>query len=530
MATAENIRALVVEDRPEMARQLKRVLEKKFPFQVEIAHDCAAAREKLSEEAFDLVTLDFMLPDGRGLDLLEEITSAGGLTKVIMVTGHGDEESAVRSFRSQASGYIIKDSNLASRLAEAVEKALMEADLQRARAELVRREAHFRSLTEKSSDMITVIRGDGTIMYESPSIERFLGYKASEMIGRNVFDFVHPDDAGRVMRQVEGAIDTPGSVLVMEYRFRHKEGPWRNIESLGRNLLTDQVVGGIVLNYRDVTRRKRAELELDRYRRQLEHLVEERTAELADANVLLRAEIAERMQAEAELKERAESLADFLTVASHELRHPISVVKGYTTMLQGYLERMEPESLPEILEALDKSVDRLTGYVDELLEASLVEQGMYTFDIVESDLDPIIAESVEDLRALGVANKVSVKTGEGAGRAKVDPVKFKRLMDMLLNNAIKFSEGPEPIDIETRRTGETITVSVMDRGIGIPEDLADRVFERFFQVEDVSHHSRVGLGVGLYLARQIVTAHGGTITCEPRPDGGTIFSLTLSAA
>ena len=530
MATFPSIRALVIEDAPDMAAQLKRVLEKKFSFHVEVAPDCATAREKLADEAFDLVTLDFMLPDGRGLDLLEEITSGGGFIKAIMVTGHGDEESAVRSFRSQASGYVIKDAHLASRLTEAVEKALIEADLERAQAELERREAHFRTLTEKSSDMITVIRADGRITYEGPAIERFLGYKADEMIGMNAFDLIHPDDIARVRRLVESAAATPGAMLILEYRYRHKEGPWRYIESVGRNLLTDQVVGGIVVNSRDVTRRKRAELELDKYRQQLEHLVEARTAALADANKLLRAEIAVRRQAEAELQERAEGLADFLTIASHELRHPIAVVKGYATMLQGYLERMEPESLPEILDALNKSVDRLNGYVDELLEASLVEQGRYTFDIVESDLELLIEESLGDLVGLGIENATSLKVGKGAGRAKVDPAKFKRLVDMLLDNAVKFSEDSGPIDIVLDRKGDAITVSILDRGIGIPEDLEDKVFERFYQVEEVSHHSSVGFGLGLYLARQIVFAHGGEIIHEQRDGGGSIFRFTLSAA
>jgi PAS domain S-box-containing protein len=528
MATSENLRGLVVEDTPEMAAQLKRILEKKFGLRVEVAPDCATAREKLKTEAFDIATLDFMLPDGRGLELLEEITARGDLPRVIMVTGHGDEESAVRSFRSEASGYVIKDSRLASRLAESVEKALVEIDLRRAQAELSRREAHFRSLTEKSSDIVTVFGADGTILYESPSVERFLGYKPDEMVGANVYDYVHPDDLPRLRRLVESALETPGALLVVEYRVRHKEGPWRFLESVGRNLLTDPMVGGVVVNSRDVTRRKLTELELDKYREQLEGLVQERTIELADANEQLREEIVERKQAQAMLQERAERLADFLTVASHELRHPISVVKGYTTMLQGYLERMEPEMLPEISDALNVSVNRLTAYVDELMEASLVEQGRYTFDIVDTDLRPLLEESIRDLKGLGVDKVVTLTVGEGAGTAMVDPRKFKRLIDMLLDNAIKFAQDGEHIDIEVSKDGKVTTVAVMDRGIGVPPEAREQIFERFYQVEEVQHHSSVGLGLGLYLARQIVTAHNGEIVYEPRDGGGSVFRFTMA--
>jgi PAS domain S-box-containing protein len=530
MDSVENTRALVVEDAPDTAGQLKRVLEREFPMAVEIAPDCATARRLLSEKAFDLVTLDFMLPDGLGLDLLEEITGRGGMPRVIMVTGHGDEASAVRSFRSKASGYVIKDQHIATRLVEAAKKALLEIDLERARAEMERREAHFRTLTEKSSDMITVMRADGTVTYASPSIDRYLGYKPEDLIGHNAFDFLHPEDRPRVVRMVEGSVDTPGALLIIEYRFRHKEGPWRFLESVGRNLLTDPAVGGIVINSRDVTARKRAEGELEKYRKNLEQLVHERTAELAAANINLREEVAERKQAQAELQERAERLADFLTVTSHELRHPISVVKGYTTMLQGYLERMDRDALLDISSALDTSVGRLTGFVEELLDVSLVEQGRYTFEIEDYDIQPLIQSSLSDLSGLGERERASVSIAEDARRVKADPSKIRRLVDMLLDNAIKFSDAGTPIEIVVERDGGRATVSVMDRGIGVPPEARERVFDRFYQVEEVSHHSTVGLGLGLYLARQIAEAHGGEIRCEGRDGGGSVFRFTLPLA
>jgi len=522
------LRALVVEDMPEMAAQLKRILEKRFPLQVEIAPDCATARSMLAGGAFQLVTLDFMLPDGRGLDILEEITELGDMPRVIMVTGHGDEESAVRSFRQRASGYVIKDVHLAASLAESVEKALTEIQLKETQAELERREAHFRTLTEKSSDIVAVMGADGVILYVSPSVERFLGYAPEELIGTDAFELYHPDDVAGARQSLEGALGTPGASVVLEYRARHKDGSWRNLESVARNLQADPVVAGIVVNSRDVTRRKTAELELEKYRLRLENLVQERTAELAQTNVRLREEIGERLQAEEELKERAANLANFLTVASHELRHPISVVKGYTTMLQGYLQRMEPETLPEILDALEISVDRLTGYVDELLQASLVEEGRFTFDRRVTDLAPLIEGAVADRRLLHQDNDISITVKAGAGSALADPGKFRELIDILLDNAIKFSEPGSPVEIELKKAGDVTVVQVKDRGIGIPAEARERVFDRFFQVEEVEHHSSIGLGLGLYLARVIVDAHGGAISCKPRRGGGTVFSLEIA--
>jgi PAS domain S-box-containing protein len=524
----EHVKALVVEDAPEMAAQLKRILEARFGFDVDVAPDCASARRLLAAGGIQIATLDFMLPDGRGLDLLEEITAAGETPRVIMITGHGDEESAVRSFRSRASGYIIKDIHLSERLSESVEKALTELDLEKALEELQRREAHFRSLTEKSSDIITVVGGDGSVLYVSPAIKRFLGYAPDDLIDRNLFDYIHPEDPGGLRRLMEGGLAADGATMVMEYRFKHRDGPWRNLESVGRNLLSDANVRGIVINSRDITGRKRTERELEGYRQRLEQLVNERTAELFETNVKLREEIGERVTAERELKERAESLANFLTVASHELRHPTSVIKGYVTMLQGHLDRMDPLELVDILSALDISVDRLTGYVDDLLQASLVEEGRFTFRKSRVDLEPLIREAVSDRQVMGEPNDIEFRLDADASPMLADGAKFKQLIDILLDNAIKFSEPGSRVDIEVMRADGSVRVSVVDRGIGIPDWARDQVFERFFQVEAVKHHSSVGLGLGLYLAREIVRGHGGTIRCEPRNGGGTVVEVELA--
>jgi PAS domain S-box-containing protein len=529
VAEARKLRALVVEDEPDMARQLARVLENKFGLEVETAYDCATAREKISAGRFDVLTLDFMLPDGRGLDFLEEIASTDSGPRVIMVTGHGDEETAVRSFRSSASGYVVKDAHLRSRLIEAVEKALMEIELRAAELELRRREEQFRSLIEKASDLITMIDPDGIITYESPSVERILGYTPDEMVGRSAFDFIHPDDLPRIMGIIGRSLSVPGATAIAEYRFSHKDGPWRIMESVGRNLLDDPAVEGLVINSRDVTERKRNEERLRRYREELEQLVQERTAQLAETNVQLQQEIGERTQAEEELKERAERLADFLTVASHELRHPVSVVKGYATMLTGYLERMEPEDLHTILDALDVSVDRLTGHIEKLMEVSQVEQGRLAFEKSQYEVAPLVQTAMSDMRARGLANEVTANISDDAGLVYADSEKFLELLVILLDNASKFSPPSCPIEIEVERSADAVVVSVLDRGIGVPEEARELIFDRFYQVEEVKHHSSVGLGLGLYLAKQIVLAHHGNIQHIPREGGGSIFRFSISS-
>ncbi len=126
--------------------------------------------------------------------------------------------------------------------------------------EVIRREEWFRALIENCMDGISILNSDGTIRYESPSIERILGYKPEELIGKNVLEFVHPDDVQNVISTFNGTLaEDTGQVLFLEVRFLHKDGSWHVMEGVGKNLLDDPVVNGIVVNYRDITERKRAE-------------------------------------------------------------------------------------------------------------------------------------------------------------------------------------------------------------------------------------------------------------------------------
>lgn len=124
---------------------------------------------------------------------------------------------------------------------------------------LLESERRFRSLIENALDTITILSADGTILYESPSVKRVVGYAPEEMVGASVLDYIHPDDVARV-REILGRAGTgTGLTSSLEVRFRHKDGTWRTLEAVGRNLLDDPAVGGLVINARDVTQRKEVE-------------------------------------------------------------------------------------------------------------------------------------------------------------------------------------------------------------------------------------------------------------------------------
>jgi PAS domain S-box-containing protein len=164
--------------------------------------------------------------------------------------------SPLRAITGEVSGVIGVAIDVTER--ERVEEALRES------------EERFRSLIQNASDIITLLEADGTIRYQSPSIERMLGYSIEELVGKNTFDYVHPEDLERVLSAFAEGLADPKLRPTAQYRFRHKDGSWRWLESVGSNLLGDPKVGEFVVNSRDITERKGAEQTRARLARQVE--------------------------------------------------------------------------------------------------------------------------------------------------------------------------------------------------------------------------------------------------------------------
>ena len=150
----------------------------------------------------------------------------------------------------------LKDLELMVALGEHVSVALSRARLY---TRVRRSEKYYRSLIRNASDVITVLDADGNVRYSSPAVERMLGYRPEERAGRSSFELMHPDDLPRAKRALVEALRSRGVARTLTVRVRHREGSWRDVEVTGTNLLGDPSVGGIVLNWRDVTERKRAE-------------------------------------------------------------------------------------------------------------------------------------------------------------------------------------------------------------------------------------------------------------------------------
>lgn len=223
-----------------------------------------------------------------------------------------------------------------------------------------------------------------------------------------------------------------------------------------------------------------------------------------------------------------EELRDFIDIASHELRHPMTIIKGYTSTIRHYLDRMDDETRNKVLDDMDRGMARLERLVCQLLETARIERRKLALERTETDVAALLEKTALEMRERVPGSDISVFTDGEIPRVNVDTERISQVLVILVENALNYSPPGSPVEIRACASGdEGVAVAVMDRGWGIPREHRERVFERFYQVGDVKHHSAEGIGLGLYIAREIVEAHGGVIQHEPREGGGSIFRFTL---
>jgi PAS domain S-box-containing protein len=247
------------------------------PYDAELAHEmleiggisCDVMRvdterefvTELNRTRYDLIMADNAMPTFDGLTALVLAREIAPQIPFIFVSGSLGEEVAIESLKSGATDYVLKQS--LARLVPVVKRALQETveRKQRQGAELAlrRSEERFRALIENSADAIALIDSNGAILYESPSVIRILGFTPEDMVGRNARDFVHPQDGEAHAALIERALGNPGVPVTGQFRYRHKDSIWRWVESSVTNLLDQSAVESIVVNFRDITRRKEAE-------------------------------------------------------------------------------------------------------------------------------------------------------------------------------------------------------------------------------------------------------------------------------
>lgn len=384
-----------------------------------------------------------------------------------------------------------------------------------AKKALARSAARFRSLVEGAPDAIFV-QVDGRFAYVNRATCRLLGVESpDELVGEDVLAYVHPAHRLLAMQRMRALNEDKAPQAVKESVFVRADGEEVAIETSGMPIVYEGRDGALVF-VRDVSERKAAERELERYRGHLEELVEERTRELAEANAAL---------AEAD---RAKSA--FLASVSHELRTPLNSIIGFSGILaQGMAGELTEEQQGQV-EMIRQSGRHLLALINDVLDLSKIEAGVVGVDLERFDPVEVVDDVVGTLSPLAAEKELEldVTRPERTSPITSDPGKLKQILLNLAGNAVKFTDEGR-VGIRFGRTSDdSFEFVVEDTGPGIPEDVVDEVFDAFVQIEQTGPEAKPeGTGLGLAISKEYAQMLGGDITVESETGVGSTFTLRL---
>ena len=403
--------------------------------------------------------------------------------------------------------------NVAGAIAQvhwAITSGAMLALLGAAAWRLARREEYFKrkwsrfhAMIEQSSDAVLLVNpeGDG-VLYASPAFERLTGYRAEDLHGCSVAQWVHPDDLAVVEQQQAKLRQTPGITVTYEARMRHKDGSWRWMEKTVTNLLHEPTIQALVANFRDISERKAAEEE--------------------------RARLGQRLRQ----AERMEAVGRLAGGIAHDFNNILGGILGYSEMLA---EQTPEGPLRRYANNVLTAANRARGLVDQILAYSRSQRG----ERVAVDLGRVVAETLDLLRG-SLPGGILLEGHVPASPVHVvgDTTQLHQVLMNLCTNAIQAmgEAGTLRVTLETLDTreprslpqgalppGAYATLSITDSGAGMDEATIARIFEPFFTTKEVGK----GTGLGLSLVYGIVTDSGGAIDVASRVGQGSTFTIYL---
>ncbi len=354
-------------------------------------------------------------------------------------------------------------------------------------------EARLQQLVRSSSDVVAILAADGSLAYANPAADRYLGADRHSTSSEDLLGLVHPDDRGRLVGQLSDPDAWPDGELHDQFRLRDVDGEWRDVESILRNLLADPAVGGIVVNVRDVSERKRLEEET-----------------LAQA------------------REKSRMKSAFLANMSHEIRTPMNGVLGMAGLL---LDTDLDPGQREFAHTLADSAESMIEIINDILDFSKIEAGKLDIEEREFDLRGVF-EGALGAFALRAFEKGLELVGEFSpdlpAVVRGDRLRVRQVLSNLIANAVKFTDDGDVV-VRARPEGRSVRFEVADTGIGIdPVDCA-RLFEPFEQADASTTRVYGGSGLGLAICTQLVDLMGGEIGVTSQPGEGSVFWFTIPA-
>ncbi len=345
----------------------------------------------------------------------------------------------------------------------------------------------------------------GYIVTWNEGAQRIKGYRADEIIGRH-FSVFYPEDDAR-NRKPDWELE------VAKREGRYEEEGWR-IRNDGTRFWASVVITAL----RDETGRLRGFGKVTRDLTE-KRMAEERRNAARDSEATRLREHADRM---AELER---TKAQFLNLASHELRGPMTVLRGYNSMLgEGAIP---PDQIPAVARLLESKLAQMDMLIEQMLETARLEHEDFELFRKPFDLVEVAQEQMEVFRALNLDHRFVIDSEPEPLVVTGDRARIATIVTNFFDNAVKYSPGGGEICVTAGRRRDDAFLSVRDEGIGIAPEHLQMLFTRFGRLPTQENISIRGTGLGLFLCKEIAGRHGGDITVQSRPGVGSEFTLTL---
>jgi len=354
---------------------------------------------------------------------------------------------------------------------------------------------------------IFVLDPSGTIVTWNEGAQRIKGYTADEIIGRHFSIFYSKEEIRN--RKPEWELE------VAKREGRYEEEGWR-VRKDGTRFWASVVITAL----REESGRLRGFGKVTRDLTERHEAEQRRNAE-READAARLREHADRM---AEL-ERTKT--QFLNLASHELRGPLTVIRGYSSMLED--GTIPPDQVPPVARLLEAKLAQMDLLIEQMLETARLEHDSLELYREKFDLRWVAQEQVDVFRPLAQGHHVMIDAAHQSLLVEGDRSRVGTIVANFMDNALKYSPHGGEICCATGRRGANVFVSVRDQGIGIAPEHMPRLFTRFGRLPTEQYLSIAGTGLGLFLCKEIAVRHGGDITVSSRPGAGSEFTLTLPA-
>lgn len=524
---------LVADDNGDMRQHIRSILQKQFNV-ITAVNGLDALHKTLSEKP-SLVLTDVMMPVMDGIRLLKEIRNDKSIarTPVVLLTARAGEESKIEGFETGADDYLVKPfstNELVSRI-----KAQIEISQKRNDAEL-----RLREFLIQAPAAIAVFEGpDHSITIANQQFQQVFDRKENQLIGHSVKE-AFPEAGGQgIFELLDNVFESGRSYSQQGFgaNLNISNKSERRYYDFTLQPITNSNVRttGIMLHAVDVTERVMARKKMEDLSAELEQKVKERTGELQVKNIELGRSLVklELLYNElSEQKQKDEQKDDFILMASHELKTPLTTISGYVQLLMDIRRAMnegDGMDLPlfdSALKTIHKQLANLTGLVSELLDLSKIEKGQLEFHKTHFDLSELVRDVITDVQYT-TQHKINLSI-ESNDNVFADKDRIMQVVLNFITNAIKYSPQANVIDINVSRYKEKYaSVSIRDYGIGIDKADHEKIFERFYRAKGHKEKTFPGFGIGLFIASDIIRRHDGSVSVKSEIDDGAEFTFML---